>query len=120
MCFAMILLVSLTISFTIAVVDSDINPWFPTISDTATKSPESNIFGELLNISSFIGLFLVYIRYLQVKHDVEWMHGNRTTILLNRWSLFFGMIAFFGSSIVANFPVSLFACLQYWGQLSLA
>ena len=105
-CFVVILVVSLATSFTIAVYDSDITPWFPAISDTATKSPESNIFGQLLDIASFIGLILAYVRYLQVKRDLEQVHGSRrATVILNRCSLFFGLTAILGSSIVANFPV---------------
>lgn len=109
-CFVFILVVSLVTSFTIAVCDSDITPWFPAISDTATETPESNIFGQLVNIASFVGLMVVYVRYLQVKRDleVEHVHGNRDrATVLNRWSLFFGLTAIFGSSIVANFPVSI-------------
>ena len=106
LCFAIILVVSLATSFTIAVYDSDITPWFPAISDTATETPESNIFGQLVNIASFIGLIVVYVRYLQVKRDLEQVHGSRrATVILNRCSLFFGLTAILGSSIVANFPV---------------
>ena len=105
-CFVVILVVSLATSFTIAVYDSDITPWFPAISDTATETPESNIFGQLVNIASFIGLIVVYVRYLQVKRDLEQVHGSRrATVILNRCSLFFGLTAILGSSIVANFPV---------------
>ena len=102
--FASILVISIFTSFAIAVAQSDISPWFPAISDTATKSPESNIFSQLVNISTFIGLILIYVRYLQVKRDVEWLEGNQTTLLLNRHSLPVGLIAVLGCSIVANFP----------------
>ena len=106
LCFAIILVVSLATSFTIAVYDSDITPWFPAISDTATKSPESNILGQLLDIASFIGLILAYVRYLQVKRDIaDHIYQSRAIVILNRWSLLFGLTANLGSSIVANFPV---------------
>ena len=91
----------------IAVAQSDITPWFPAISDTATKSPESNIFSQLVNISTFVGFTLIYIRYLQVKRDIEWLEGSGVTVVLNRYSLPIGLIAILGCSIVANFPVSL-------------
>ena len=95
----------MAISFTIAVSRHDIAPWFPTISDTATEPPESNIFAQLVNLATFIGFILVYVRYLQVKRDVEWLDGNRAVMILNRCSLFFGLLAVLGSSLVANFPV---------------
>ena len=104
--FASILFISIITSFVIAVAQSDITPWFPAISDTATKSPESNIFSQLVNIATFIGLISVYIRYLQVKRDAEWLEGGRATLVLNRYSLPAGLIAILGCSIVANFPVS--------------
>ena len=105
--FASILFISIITSFVIAVAQSDITPWFPAISDTATKSPESNIFSQLVNISTFIGLILMYIRYLQVKRDIEWLEGSGITVVLNKYSLPVGLIAILGCSIVANFPVSL-------------
>ena len=105
--FASILSISVFTSFTIAVARSDITPWFPAISDTATKTPESNIFAQLVNIATFIGLILIYVRYLQVKRDVEWLEGGRSSVILNRYSLPIGLIAILGCSIVANFPVSL-------------
>ena len=105
--FASILFISIITSFVIAVAQSDITPWFPAISDTATKSPESNIFSQLVNISTFVGFTLIYIRYLQVKRDIEWLEGSGVTVVLNRYGLPIGLIAILGCSIVANFPVSL-------------
>ena len=104
--FASILFTTTIISFIIALLESDITPWFPAISDTATKSPESNIFSQLVNISTFIGLALMYIRYLQIKRDVEWLEGSKVTVVLNKHSLPIGLIAMLGCSIAANFPVS--------------
>jgi hypothetical protein len=105
--FASILFISIITSFVIAVAQSDITPWFPAISDTATKTPESNIFSQLVNLSTFIGLMLMYVRYLQVRRDVEWLEGGRTTLVVNKYSLPVGFIAILGCSIVANFPVCL-------------
>ena len=106
--FASILFISIITSFVIAVAQSDITPWFPAISDTATKTPESNIFSQLVNLSTFIGFILVYVRYLQIKRDVAYLTGSRTILTLNRCSLFFGLLSTLGASIVANFPVRLF------------
>lgn len=91
----------------IAVARSDITPWFPAISDTATESPESNVFAQLMNIATFIGFVLVYVRFLQVKRDVGYLMGNRSLLAMNRCSLFFGLLAILGASFVANFPVRL-------------
>ena len=111
-CFSGVLLITISISFVIAVAQSDITPWFPAISDTATKSPESNVFSQLVNISTFIGFFLVYVRYLQVKRDVGYLMGSRAILVLNRYSLFFGLSSILGASIVANFPVRLLNCYK--------
>ena len=106
--FAGILFISVITSFVIAVAQSDVSPLFPAISDTATKSPESNIFSQLVNISTFIGLILMYIRYLQVNRDIERFEGAGVTRYLNRYILPIGLIAILGCSIVANFPVSIY------------
>ncbi|XP_028403582.1 DNA damage-regulated autophagy modulator protein 1-like [Dendronephthya gigantea] len=103
-CFSGVLAITISISFVIAVARSDITPWFPAISDTATKSPESNVFSQLMNISTFVGFVLVYVRFLQVKRDVGYLMGSRGLLARNCWSLFFGLLAIFGASIVANFP----------------
>jgi hypothetical protein len=104
--FASILFIATITSFVIALAQSDITPWFPAISDTATKSPESNVFSQLVNLSTFIGLMLMYVRYLQVRREVEWLEGGRTTLVVNKYSLPVGFIAILGCSIAANFPVS--------------
>ena len=103
-CFSGILLITISISFVVALVQSDIAPWFPAISDTAAESPESNIFSQLVNISTFIGFILVYVRYLQVKRG---MMGCHSILVLNYYSLLFGSFSILGASIVANFPVRL-------------
>ena len=106
--FAGIVFTAIIISSVIALVQNDVEPWFPAISDTATNTPESNIFSQLVNISTFIGLTLMYIRYLQVKHDIEKVSDEcRTTDVLNRYGLPVGLISMLGCSIVANFPVSI-------------
>ncbi|XP_028404502.1 DNA damage-regulated autophagy modulator protein 2-like [Dendronephthya gigantea] len=102
--FASILFISIITSFVIAVARSDITPWFPAISDTATKTPESNVFSQLVNIATFIGLILIYVRYLQVKRDVQLLEGGQNPVILNRYSLPIGLIAILGCSFVANFP----------------
>lgn len=96
---------SVVVSFVIAVAKSDIAPWFPAISDTATNSPESNVFSQLVNISTFIGFVLLYVRYLQIRHDVANLVGCRRIFVLNNYSLFLGLISILGASIVANFQV---------------
>lgn len=86
--------------------DKDVNAWFPTISQTADHSPESNVFGQLFNICSFLGAVTVFVRYLQLRHDADWNERDRPALLkLNRASLAFGLLFSFGSSLVANFQV---------------
>ena len=106
-CFSGILLITISISFVVALVQSDIAPWFPAISDTAAEYPESNIFSQLVNISTFIGFVLVYVRYLQVKRDAGGLMGCRSILVSNYYSLLFGAFSILGASFVANFPVRL-------------
>jgi hypothetical protein len=40
--------------YTIAVLNEHVDPGFPYISDTGSYSPESCIFGQLVNITAFI------------------------------------------------------------------
>lgn len=80
--------------------------WFPTISDTADKSPESNVFGVLFNLCAALSFLVIFIRYLQLRHDVDWNESDRQLLLVvNKVAVAFGAISSFGACIVANFQV---------------
>lgn len=46
--------------YTIAVLNEHVDPAFPYISDTGSYSPESCIFGQLVNIAAFISEYKSY------------------------------------------------------------
>jgi hypothetical protein len=49
--------------YSIAVGNDHVEPGFPYISDTGTRSPESCVFGQLLNIGAALGkMFFLYIK----------------------------------------------------------
>ncbi|XP_078581281.1 DNA damage-regulated autophagy modulator protein 1-like isoform X1 [Branchiostoma floridae x Branchiostoma japonicum] len=53
-------------TYIMAVLRGDVVPDFPYISDTGDKIPESCVFGQMLNISAFLSLGTMYVRYKQV------------------------------------------------------
>lgn len=78
---------------------------FPYISDTGTHTPESCLFSQLLNIASFLVAITIKVRYKQLEQQCR---DNLTPdangiLTLNKASLWLGLLAAFGLSIVANF-----------------
>lgn len=82
----------------------DDTSWFPTISDTADKSPESNVFGLLFNFCAALSFLVLFFRYLQLRHDVDWSESDRQLLLVvNKVAVAFGAFSSLGACIVANF-----------------
>lgn len=91
------------VTYLIAVKLGHVEADFPYISDTGTHSPESCIFGQLLNITSFLIAITVYVRFKQIHIYYGYHLSGETIPLLNRVSLCLGLVASLGLSIVANF-----------------
>ncbi|XP_045468231.1 DNA damage-regulated autophagy modulator protein 2 [Harmonia axyridis] len=95
--------VTFILSYSIAVAHEDVTPLFPYISDTGTFSPESCIFGQLLNLGALLVGFSAYFRYLQLRD----LHQNNQVPFvverLNGKTCIMGLLAAFGISIVGNF-----------------
>ncbi|KAK3759707.1 hypothetical protein RRG08_017605 [Elysia crispata] len=93
------------LSYIWAVVRGDVSPGFPYISDTGANRPESSIFSQLLNMSSFTAFFVMYIRYKAVQAIVLAVDGQESRWLarMNKISACLGFIAAFGVCVVANF-----------------
>ncbi|XP_048463918.1 DNA damage-regulated autophagy modulator protein 1 [Rhincodon typus] len=89
------------ISFLIAVLTRHVPPLVPFISDTGTQPPERCIFGLMINLSAFLGLMVMYVRYKLLQTLIE-----RIPLIsprLNRTALICGALGCLGMCIVANF-----------------
>ncbi|XP_063912128.1 DNA damage-regulated autophagy modulator protein 2-like [Zophobas morio] len=96
--------VTFILTYIISVYRKDVTPLFPYISDTGTWSPESCIFGIMLNIGALIQALIMYIRYRQVQFVMTKENQLPMTIKKNnKISLYLGLIAAFGVCIVGNF-----------------
>lgn len=89
------------LSYILAVLKKDVNAYFPYISDTGTKVPESCVFGQLLNMASAISICTLYVRYKLVKSIVQ--PEDDSILKLNKHAFFWGILSPLGLSLVANF-----------------
>lgn len=92
---------SFVFAYITAVVLSHVDPLVPYISDTGTTAPERCVFGIMLDVSAFLGIATMYVRYKQVEalgdeNDVRLQR-------LNRCGLALGWLSCFGMCVVANF-----------------
>ncbi|XP_058486591.1 DNA damage-regulated autophagy modulator protein 2b [Solea solea] len=92
---------SFVFAYVTAVVLRHVDPLVPYISDTGTMAPERCVFGIMLDVSAFLGIATVYVRYKQVEaltaRDELRLHR------LNCFGLMLGWISSFGMCVVANF-----------------
>ncbi|KAH1172096.1 DNA damage-regulated autophagy modulator protein 2 [Mauremys mutica] len=91
---------SFIFSYITAVLLHHIDPLVPYISDTGTIPPERCLFGIMLNISTFLGIATVYVRYKQV---YALSPGEPKIVRLNKAGFTLGIISCFGLCIIANF-----------------
>ncbi|EGT40584.1 hypothetical protein CAEBREN_07666 [Caenorhabditis brenneri] len=87
--------------YALAVIRGDVDPIFPYISSAADKRPESCIFAMGTNISSFLVLFMIYVRYNQMVGIINAHHDFQ----LAKWNYMakcFGYLAATGMFVVAN------------------
>lgn len=87
-----------------AIIQGHVVPDIPYISDAATYSPESCVFGQLINIGCVLLGIVIYIRFRQIER-IGLHHPNLLPTIksLNDVGFWFGMGSCFGISIVANF-----------------
>ncbi|XP_071349660.1 DNA damage-regulated autophagy modulator protein 2b [Trachinotus anak] len=92
---------SFVFAYITAVVLRHVDPLVPYISDTGTMAPERCVFGIMLDVSAFLGMATVYVRYKQVQA----LTGSDRLRLhrLNCCGLLLGWISSFGMCVVANF-----------------
>ncbi|XP_051551248.1 DNA damage-regulated autophagy modulator protein 2b [Myxocyprinus asiaticus] len=84
-----------------AVILRHVDPLVPYISDTGTVAPERCVFGIMLNVSAFLGVATMYVRYkqLQALMDEYDTRLNR----LNLLGFVLGCGSSLGMCVVANF-----------------
>ncbi|KFW63074.1 DNA damage-regulated autophagy modulator protein 2 [Pygoscelis adeliae] len=93
---------SFVFSYITAIVLHHVDPLVPYISDTGTIPPERCLFGIMLNISAFLGVATMYVRYKQVYA----LNPEKSKIIkLNKIGLTLGLMSCFGLCIIANFQV---------------
>ena len=98
------------ITYVISVYNHHVYPYFPTISNTGGKKPESNIFSVLLSVCSFLMFLLMWVRYIQYKHVSEYNETEHGKLLFaNKLSFAVGIVACIGALVVAGFQVC-FCC----------
>ncbi|XP_072296193.1 DNA damage-regulated autophagy modulator protein 2b [Eucyclogobius newberryi] len=106
-------------SYITAVLLRHVDPLLPYISDTGTTAPERCVFGIMLDVSAFLGVFTVYTRYKQV--EALSSDSDSRLVRLNALGLFFGVVSSFGMCVVANFqktavfPVHLLGAVLTFG-----
>ncbi|CAF0800829.1 unnamed protein product [Didymodactylos carnosus] len=93
------------LSYLVAVQLGHTKVEFPFISQSSTDSPESCIFSQIINFTSFVLVVTIYIRHRQISQLIRNNPtcGNKYTYT-NQAFLIFGILTAFGLSVVSNFP----------------
>lgn len=114
---AVLSVVTFLITYVISRIRNDTS-WFPTISDTADRRPESNVFGLLFNFCALLALVTTFVRYLQLRHDADWNERDRALVIrLNKLAVVLGVASSLGGSIVANFQEDVVSFIHIIGAL---
>lgn len=87
-----------------AVIQGHVVPDVPYISDAATYSPESCVFGQFINIGCVLLGIVIYIRYRQIEKLI-YHHPEMLAPInkMNNNAVWIGILSCLGCSIVANF-----------------
>lgn len=96
-------LIALATSYGVAVLQGHVYPVLPSISDTGTRIPESNVFSLLMNISIILALANYFVRFFQCQHQARNCGDNREHLFrYNTFSFIFALTSIMGALIVAN------------------
>ncbi|XP_071809530.1 DNA damage-regulated autophagy modulator protein 1-like [Asterias amurensis] len=126
-CLFLLLVVTLVTTYTIAVLRGDVEVFFPYISETGGKPPESCIFGQFVNVACVLLLATLYVRFKEVD-TIEGLPSKQINGL-NKVSAVLGVAATLGMSVVANFQdtnvfvvhrigaYTLFVCMTLYSML---
>lgn len=102
-----------------AILEGHVVPNIPYISDAATYSPESCVFGQFINIGCVLLGIVVYIRYRQIE-QLMYHHPDliESSNKMNRIAVWLGIGSCLGCSIVANFQETNVRIAHYVGALN--
>jgi len=93
------------VCYSMAVSFGHIYPFVPAISDTGAQPPESSIFSEFMNLSAFVAVANLSLRYLQLISVTKGAGESTASVLrLNNLSMIFGFSTAFGATLIGNFP----------------
>nr|CAH8825644.1 unnamed protein product [Trichobilharzia regenti] len=106
-----------SISYLISASDHHISVLFPYISDTGALPPESCVFGQLLNICSFLSILCIYGWYLHECVVIHSRGGPHSHIMFARVTCFIGCLSALGMSMVANFQEATLLTVHLMGAL---
>ncbi|XP_067000461.2 DNA damage-regulated autophagy modulator protein 2 [Anabrus simplex] len=90
-------------TYVVAVLLKHVEADFPYISDTGTYSPESCVFGQLMNFGTMLLTLVIYVRFRQVNEYYSSYSLSSQVLKLNRLGVWFGLVSCLGLSFVANF-----------------
>lgn len=101
-----------------AILEGHVVPNVPYISDAATYSPESCIFGQLINIGAVLLGLTIYIRFRQIKEILQIQNDLGDHLSKNnKISMWVGFVSCLGISIVGNFQETNVRIVHYVGAL---
>ena len=96
--------VSIIITYSIAVHKRHVRAFLPTISETGTHWPESRIFATSMNILAGLALTIIILKYMHFNQMVL-SHLRASAKYLNIFALGLGCCSIFGQIILANYKV---------------
>lgn len=98
--------------YAIAVTNGSVNltERFPYISECGTYSPQSTIFSQICNICAFLGLWIVVVRFQQIRDYGDHGKANIASVVLGSFSCA-------GVSILGNFQQSVLGKVHLVGAL---
>lgn len=102
-----------------AILEGHVVPDVPYISDAATYSPESCVFGQLINIGCVLLGIVVYIRHRQIEQLIfHHPELHESSARMSRTAMWLGIGSCIGCSIVANFQETNVRYMHYAGALT--
>ncbi|XP_058829563.1 DNA damage-regulated autophagy modulator protein 1 [Topomyia yanbarensis] len=99
-----------------AVLQGHVVPTVPYISDAATYSPESCVFGQLISLGCVLLGITIYVRFRQIQ-EISLRHADvqRALERMNGRAFWVGMGSCLGISIVGNFQETNVRIVHYVG-----